>query len=86
VLFFSIHFFLSSIIIPIKQPSSHQSNLYLVKNYVINPASYKQLNNIIFTIRDERLRRIVRGRNVRTPYETTKKRTKSSHSYELLFP
>jgi len=43
----------SSIQLPIKQRSFHLSSLYLAKNYFINPASNKQLNNIICTIWDE---------------------------------
>src|SRR6218665_16233 len=37
---------ISSIQLPIMQRSFHLSSLYLKKNYFINPASNKQLNNI----------------------------------------
>src|SRR6218665_2211682 len=45
--FFSISpLIISSIQLLVKQRSFHLSSLYLAKNYFINPASNKQLNNI----------------------------------------
>src|SRR6218665_939274 len=47
---------------------SNLSSFYLAKNYFINRASNKQLNNIFCTILDQQsMGRIVRGRIVRTP-------------------
>src|SRR6218665_3498666 len=54
---------ISSIQLPLKQSSFYLSSLYLAKNYFINPASSKQLNNIC--VMCTYVGRIFRGTNSR---------------------